>query len=519
MAGGFVLVALAALAAGPVPLSAQTPPAIRNQAADLIRAGNTAEAIELLNGAVQRNPADPGARNLLGIALSGAGRREEAIEQFRQVLKLDPRFVAALKNMAMDELQLGRDSDARGHFASALKSAPDDPAVHFGLGQLEFRARRFDRAVSHFERSGGLYKRDAAALLQYAQSCFETGQRAKAAAHLQALPPDAPGPAHFAAGLLLAKLDRYADAAAQFSLSKGEGADPYEVGFNLTLARFKAGNQAAAVQAANELIARGLATTELYSLLAKAYEAAGNTQEAYDALRAATRLDPRDETSYLDLIALCAEHENYGLGLEIADVGLRVNPASYRLRVDRGIVLALLGRMAEAEKEFAAAAEAQPEAVQAHLARAIALIELNRTAEAIDLLRRRRTLHDDNYLVDLHLADALLKSGGDDDAEAVRVLLRSIELNPAIPRSYVLLAKVLLQTGRTDEAILRLQTALRLDPGDVSAAYQLALAYRKAGNTPRANELFARVSQAKAEASEQQARRGGLLRIVREGAR
>ena len=35
----------------------------------------------------------------------------------------------------------------------------------------------------------------------------------------------------------------------------------------------------------------------------------------------------------------------------------------------------------------------------------------------------------------------------------------------------------------------------------------------------KANELFAKVTQAKAEAAERQARRGGLLRIVRDGAR
>ena len=131
-------------------------------------------------------------------------------------------------------------------------------------------------------------------------------------------------------------------------------------------------------------------------------------------------MDPRDETPYLDLIALCAEHENYDLGLEIADVGLRVNAAAYRLRVDRGIVLALLGRMDEAEREFARAAEVRPEETEAPLARAIALMELNRFPEAIDLLRQRRKLRDDSYLVDWHLAEALVKSGADAGAETDR---------------------------------------------------------------------------------------------------
>jgi tetratricopeptide (TPR) repeat protein len=273
------------------------------------------------------------------------------------------------------------------------------------------------------------------------------------------------------------------------------------------------------VAAGDELIARGLAKAELYSVMATAYEAEGKTKEAYESLRAATRLEPRDETAYLDLIALCAEHENYDLGLEIADVGLRVNAAAYRLRVDRGIVLALLGRMDEAEKEFAGAGEVKPEETAAPLARAIALVELNRFPEAIDLLRRRRKLRDDSYLVDWHLAEALVKLGADAEAEAEAVLRRSIELNAAIPRSHVLLGKILTQGGRTDDAIREFEAALRLDAADVSATYQLAVAYRKKGDGARANELFAKVTQAKAEAAEQTDRRGGLLRIVRDGAR
>jgi tetratricopeptide (TPR) repeat protein len=517
--GGRVFVAFVGVVVGTMRLVGQTPAAIRNQAADLIRSGKPVEAIAILEDAVAKAPTDLRARNLLGIALSGAGRHEAAIDQFRLVLQQDPRFVAAMKNIAIEELQLERDADARGHFANALAMAPDDPAVHYGMGQLEFRARQFDKAAAHFERSGGLYKGNAATLLAYAESCVEIGQGGKAAESLGGLPSDVPGPVHFRAGVLLAKVEEYAAAARQFSLAKGEGTDAYDTGFNLALAQFKAGNNAGAVAAGDELIARGLAKVELYSLMAKAYEAAGKTKEAYESLRAATRLDPHDETPYLDLIALCAEHENYGLGLEIAEVGLRVNAAAYRLRVDRGIVLALLGRMDEAEGEFARAAEARPDETEAPLARAIALMELNRFPEAIDLLRQRRKLRDDNYLVDWHLAEALVKSGADAGADAEAVLRRSIELNAAIPRSHVLLGKILAQRGRTDEAIREFEAALRLDAADVSATYQLAVAYRKKGVGARANELFAKVTQAKAEAAEQKDRRGGLLRIVRDGAR
>ena len=141
--------------------------------------------------------------------------------------------------------------------------------------------------------------------------------------------------------------------------------------------------------------------------------------------------------------------------------------------------------MDEAEREFARAAEVNPEEAEAPLARAIALMELNRFPEAIDLLRRRRKLRDDSYLVDWHLAEALVKSGADAEVETIEVLLRSIELNAAVPQGHVLLGKILAQRGRTDDAIREFEAALRLDAADVSATYLLAQAYRRKRATGR----------------------------------
>src|SRR5260370_13571882 len=106
--GGRVLIAFVGLVAWTMQLAGQTPAAVRNHATDLIRGGKPVEAIAILEDAVAKAPSDTRARNLLGIALSGAGRHEAAIEQFRLGLKEDPRFVAALKNMPMDELQMSR---------------------------------------------------------------------------------------------------------------------------------------------------------------------------------------------------------------------------------------------------------------------------------------------------------------------------------------------------------------------------------------------------------------------------
>jgi tetratricopeptide (TPR) repeat protein len=61
--------------------------------------------------------------------------------------------------------------------------------------------------------------------------------------------------------------------------------------------------------------------------------------------------------------------------------------------------------------------------------------------------------------------------------------------------SRTLLGKLLLKREQTDRAIVQFQEALKLEPDNVAAAYQLAQAYRNNGEAERSKELFAKVSQ------------------------
>jgi Tfp pilus assembly protein PilF len=74
---------------------------------------------------------------------------------------------------------------------------------------------------------------------------------------------------------------------------------------------------------------------------------------------------------------------------------------------------------------------------------------------------------------------------------------------------------LLLRRGEFDGAVEQLEEALRIEPGNTTAIYQLAQAYRKKGNTKRANELFASVSKAKSEEREELMRKG--LELIKEG--
>src|SRR5215510_1384563 len=353
-------------------------------AVSFVQQGQFDRAFPILQRILDRSPNDLKARNLMGIALSAAGRREEANEHFKKVLALEPKFVPALKNMALNELAIGKIQDARVHFEETLKSAPQDATCHWGLAEIAFAARDYKRAALDYEQSGDLAWKDSRTAIKFATSYLEDGQGAKAETILEKIPTTSSGAdanIQFQAGVMLAGLEKYAAAARRFELARQGFPDPYQVGYNLTLVLIRNRDYAAAIRAGEETLAAGYRKAEIYNLLAQAYEQGGQTKQAYEALRAATEIDPQDETNYLDLIALCLKRENYNLGLEIADIGVKRVPNGRRLRLSRGVALVMKGRLEEAVKEFQTAGDLSPEDALPQVALGLALIQLNKHSE------------------------------------------------------------------------------------------------------------------------------------------
>ena len=488
----------------------------------LVKEGKFNQALPILQRIIDRSPNDLKARNLMGIALSAAGRKDEANEQFKKVLAIEPKFVPALKNMAINEMNIGQSREARFHFEEVLKLSPQDPTCHWGLAEIAFDSRDFELAAAHYEKSGDFARKDSRVAIKFATSYLEIKQPAKAVAVLELIssnPPDADANIQFQAGVMLAKMEKYDAAARRFTLARQGYKDPYEVGYNLTLVLIKQGDFSSAIRAGEAVLAAGHRKAEMYNLLSQAYEQSGQTKQAYDALRAATGLEPQDETNYLDLIALCLKHENFDLSLEIADIGTRLIPGSHRLRLHRGVVLVMKGRFEEAVSEFQTAGQLSPGESLSQVALGLALIQMDRQPEAIDLLRKQIKRSPQDSRVFWLLGEALSRSGvqpgSAEEKEAIDVLEKSIQLDPNLPQSRGLLGKMLLRRGEIDRAVGQLEKALELDPEDMTTTYQLAQALQRNGQTARARQLFAQVEQAKSEKLQPTQRT--LMRIFKAG--
>jgi tetratricopeptide (TPR) repeat protein len=480
------------------------------------------DAIRYLDEQLAASPRDLKALNLLGIALTGAGRKDAANARFRAAVAIDPAFYPALKNLAVNEYDSGRYTAARGHFEQVLKLAPADEIANLYLGEIDYRAKRSRAAVDHYGKSGTRYTLHPLATLHYGRALLDTGRTKDAVAVLGRL-PDQDGASQFEAGMALGQAGAHADAARMFGAARATYRDAYVAGFNEALMRIEAGDYDGGIRVTRELIAAGKAPAELYNLASRAYVGAGRIQEAYDALRTATRLAPSEPDNYVDLATIAVDHENFDLGLEIVDIGLRHLPDAWRLHLQRGVLLAMKGLMEDAEKAFEEARRSAPDPAVAYAALAMAWMQSGQTEKAVEVLRRELPRPKD-HIVPYIFAVALLRSGVDAATpaalEAVEALNASIRANPGFAPARAELGKLLFKRDQVDLAVMELEKAAALDPASTPALYVLSQAYLKKGDRARAQELLARVSKLNAQerGDDQDGElRRAVVRIVREG--
>jgi tetratricopeptide (TPR) repeat protein len=484
----------------------------------LVRQGQWDQGIALLRDVLLADPANLKANNLMGIALTGKGDLVRANEQFRHALKVNPQFHPALKNLAINEFNLKETAAAERDFTAALKLAPNDPVTHTYLGEISYSRRDYKKASTHFSMAGLLRLKDPSLALHLAESYLETNEDERAASLLKQLDEQGLDPRlQFQAGVLLARHDMYSQAAPFFLAVANRFPDSYNGAFNLAFCYVQMKQYPAAINVLNRLRDRGRRTAELDNLLAEAFKGNKQVQEAINMLREATLLAPEDENNYLDLAALCSDHEAYGLAIETLNVGLHYLPNSDRLIFQRGAIRAMMGQLDLAEQDFELASTLAPEKNLAYVGLGITYMQKSNLPQALEVLRRRTREKPNDYVLQYLLGEVLLRSGlrpGEPSmAEAQQALEKSVALNPNFSRSRIDLGKVLLKLNRVENAITQLEAARELDPNDKSVYSQLAAAYRRKGDDARVAEMLGIVN--KLNDQERQREMRNLVRIVR----
>lgn len=99
-------------------------------------AGRTADALLLLQAAVQENPQDAEARKFLGAALAQSGRPAEAVEQLRQAVQLSPQNAQIHYNLGVAQTMSGDSEGAKNSYYTALKLNPQYDQARTALTQM-----------------------------------------------------------------------------------------------------------------------------------------------------------------------------------------------------------------------------------------------------------------------------------------------------------------------------------------------------------------------------------------------
>jgi tetratricopeptide (TPR) repeat protein len=288
-------------------------------------------------------------------------------------------------------------------------------------------------------------------------------------------------------GTALAQLGRYEDAVLLLAGSLEVQPDRPTVHVNLAQALRAVGREQEALECCERAIALDGTLAGAYRMRAAALTALGRREEALASYGEAVRRAPADAAAHADLgVALEAIGRSRD-ALQCFARAVALDPNLIAAHHNLGILAARLGDHARALQSFDRTLALQPQDAALHNNRGNALKELGRLAEALQSYTvalgiqpgHRDTLHN-RAVVHLLLGQ---------HAEAIRdydeLLVRGDHAPDLIGRGIALVG-----LGRYEEALVPLERAIALSPGDSMAHTQRGVALQRLGRHAEALASF-----------------------------
>lgn len=105
---------------------------------------------------VELHPNDAGAHFQLGRMLAITGKSEDAAAEMAAGLKLDPSDSKAQRDLADMDADAGKYDQAAELYATLISSNPNDSDLHFGLGRVLLRQKKFAEAEQELMKAARL---------------------------------------------------------------------------------------------------------------------------------------------------------------------------------------------------------------------------------------------------------------------------------------------------------------------------------------------------------------------------
>lgn len=143
------------------------------EAHSLHQAGRLDEARSLCLQALQMQPRQLEALNLLGIIAAQTGDPERAVALFGEALQLDPRSLAALNNHGNALRALRQPGAAIASYDRAIALKPDHAPTYNNRGKALHELQRYEEAIASYEQAIALRPDHAEAFCNRGKALFE----------------------------------------------------------------------------------------------------------------------------------------------------------------------------------------------------------------------------------------------------------------------------------------------------------------------------------------------------------
>jgi predicted O-linked N-acetylglucosamine transferase (SPINDLY family) len=236
---------------------------------------------------------------------------------------------------------------------------------------------------------------------------------------------------------------------------------------------------------------------------------AGQLAEAEALYRQVLQAQPThpDALHLLGIIAFQTKRND--MALELIQKAIAVNSRSGDYYCNLGLVLAALGKLADAVAAYQASLVLNPLAYEAFYNMGNALRDLGKPADAVAAYQRGLSLQPRQPAALANMGSVLRTMGR--LPESIAAYREALALRPGDFAALLNLGNALVESGRMEEAIVAYQQAQKQNPQDARVLERLGLALRDNGRFDEALDCFSRLVSVRPDSAEAWFTLGNIL--------
>ena len=385
------------------------------------REGNHQTAERLFQQALHSNPDYSEALLELANLRIASKRFEEAANLLRRFVRVSHSPAAGYYKLAMVERSQHQNEAAQrdlGVFQSLSKDASTGPYPFQNLFQyLDNRSAlnpkaRAELDIEQLIEETSKHPDQPQSLYLLAQAYLRLGEYAEARKEVAQLDEISSGDyrTQTGVGVLLARYRLYDEAITHFQNAIRLNPESDDAKFNVADAYFRKGAYQEALDAAQQMSARGQADDAYLSLLGDIYAHLGNTARAAEIFQSAITRNPDNDQYYLSLALVELRRNNLPTAREVLQKGLSRIPNSGKITWGLGLVSILEGRTGEASHHLERAVDLLPEWSGSYSLLGAFYYQTGQITMAREVLLRFKGSHSDGNLDVGRIEDTLARA-------------------------------------------------------------------------------------------------------------